>query len=289
MNSIVPWILIAVGIGMSAWILTEPSTDFVDSQHFQDRVNLAMRQAGDQMLKLSGDYKTPIPPVRQEGDHYYVMNIQTKLHYDTLPYILERSLSFYNIQSEYSVTIRDCNSDTIRLGYNSMAFQRNEVACIDRDHTITCSNIGLNLVQPKPIYAQFEFLGLCMMLLGISWLIVRQRRRFQSTDISMPNKKIPGSFQFGNTKMDIHTQILEIGKTKITLTYRECKLLQFLCQNVNRVVERDRIIEEVWGSEGVIVGRSLDVFISRLRKILKDDHSVQIKNVHGVGYRLEVA
>ena len=62
-----------------------------------------------------------------------------------------------------------------------------------------------------------------------------------------------------------------------------------MAQHPNEVLSRDTLIAKVWEDEGVIVGRSLDVFISRLRKLLKGDDSVQIKTVHGVGYRLEVS
>jgi len=55
-----------------------------------------------------------------------------------------------------------------------------------------------------------------------------------------------------------------------------------------QILEREKIVAKVWGEEGVIVGRSLDVFISRLRKILKEDTRLEIKNVHGVGYKLLV-
>ena len=285
----VPWILMLIGIGISAWNISDPSTSFVDSQDFQDRVNLALRHTGDQMLKLSGDQSSSIPPVSQESEHYYVMVLKTNLDYDTLPYILERSLSFHDIRLEYSVIIRDCNSESVRLGYNSTTFKRNEVPCIGRDHEIKCSMIGLHFTQPTPLSAKFEFLGLVILFLGMGLLIVRQLNQLRYKINSGPNSQKQHPFQFGNTLLDHHNQIIEVGKTKVNLTYRESKLLHFLVQNINRVVERDRIIDEVWGNEGVIVGRSLDVFVSRLRKILKDDHSIQIKNVHGVGYRLEVA
>jgi len=61
----------------------------------------------------------------------------------------------------------------------------------------------------------------------------------------------------------------------------------YLIQNKNEILKRVDIQNHVWEEEGVIVGRSLDVFISRLRKIIKEDESLTIKNIHGVGYRLE--
>ena len=73
------------------------------------------------------------------------------------------------------------------------------------------------------------------------------------------------------------------------LTYREAKLLHLFTNNKNKVLERDFILKSVWEDEGIIVGRSVDVFVSRLRKMLAEDLQVKISAVHGVGYRLEVS
>ena len=68
---------------------------------------------------------------------------------------------------------------------------------------------------------------------------------------------------------------------------KEARLLKFLAQHKNQVVERDVIMKAIWEDDGYFVARSMDVFISKLRKYLAPDSSIAIKNVHGVGYRLE--
>jgi len=94
--------------------------------------------------------------------------------------------------------------------------------------------------------------------------------------------------QFGQSTLDIANQKLLIQNSSKDLTYRETKLLQLFCRNQNKLLERDLILKAVWEDEGVLVGRSVDVFVSRLRKLLKEDETVKIVNVHGVGYRFEV-
>ena len=93
---------------------------------------------------------------------------------------------------------------------------------------------------------------------------------------------------FGNSILNFNNQILQIGNQEEKLTYREVKLLRLLCQHPNKLLERDFLLKEVWEDEGIFVGRSLDVFISRLRKLLKNDTKIQISNVHGIGYKFEV-
>lgn len=75
------------------------------------------------------------------------------------------------------------------------------------------------------------------------------------------------------------------GKER-TLTQRECDVLRFLIGRKNEVIRRSVILKQVWGEDDYFLGRSLDVFISRLRKYLALDASIQIENIHGVGFKL---
>jgi DNA-binding winged helix-turn-helix (wHTH) protein len=87
----------------------------------------------------------------------------------------------------------------------------------------------------------------------------------------------------------LHTQnqqLLVKGQEK-KLTFRETKLLHYLVEHANQVLDREQILAAVWQDEGMLVGRSLDVFVSRLRKLLQDDASINIASVHSVGYRFE--
>lgn len=73
-----------------------------------------------------------------------------------------------------------------------------------------------------------------------------------------------------------------------TLTSREAQILKQLYMHRDRVLKREEILLAVWGNDDYFLGRSLDVFISKIRKYLKDDPSVQITNFHGVGFKLEI-
>lgn len=72
---------------------------------------------------------------------------------------------------------------------------------------------------------------------------------------------------------------------KRTLTYKEAELLRYFCENPNKVLSRSDILKNVWGSDDYYLGRSLDVFISRLRKYLVSDDNIKIINLHGIGFR----
>lgn len=96
----------------------------------------------------------------------------------------------------------------------------------------------------------------------------------------------PATFAIGKYAFDHGRQVLEYKGKKQKLTSREADLLRMLCVQENRILERDVALKELWGDDSYFNGRSMDVFISKLRAYLKGDPSVEIVNVHGKGYKL---
>ena len=87
---------------------------------------------------------------------------------------------------------------------------------------------------------------------------------------------------------DFKELTLTNGKNTYTLTIREAELLRMLTINRNQVVRRGSILHQVWGEDNYCIGRSLDVFVSRLRKMFADEPNVEIENVRGVGFKFIV-
>ena len=97
------------------------------------------------------------------------------------------------------------------------------------------------------------------------------------------------SYELGSMTFDSENYklVYSDGEEK-KLTKKEAKILLLLVQNLNKVLPRDVVLNAVWGQDDYFVGRSLDVFITKLRKYLKPDESVAINNIHGVGFKLTV-
>lgn len=93
--------------------------------------------------------------------------------------------------------------------------------------------------------------------------------------------------QLGEYIFDYKNLSLRNGEYNKVLTQKEADLLNLFFLNQNAVIKRSDILEKVWGEDDYFLGRSLDVFISRLRKYLKHDESLKIENIHGVGFRLK--
>jgi len=95
-------------------------------------------------------------------------------------------------------------------------------------------------------------------------------------------------FEIGSYFFDCRKQILENKKNKYKLTPKESDLLRLLCLNINQTLNRDTALREIWGNNSYFSGRSMDVFVSKLRKYIKDDKSIEIMSIHGKGIRLIV-
>jgi DNA-binding response OmpR family regulator len=104
-------------------------------------------------------------------------------------------------------------------------------------------------------------------------------KRSQKNTITTSNPYI-GAFEF-----DTANYLLIKADERISLTQRESQLLQFFLENKNTILKRESILQSLWGNDDYFSGRSLDVFISRLRKILSSEPKVSIENQHGVGFR----
>ncbi len=97
------------------------------------------------------------------------------------------------------------------------------------------------------------------------------------------------SYPIGDYKFDVKNQVLIYSKEEKRLTRKETRILSFLCEHINDIAPRELILKSIWGNDDYFSGRSMDVFISKLRKYLSSDDKIQINNIHGVGFKLEVS
>ena len=93
-------------------------------------------------------------------------------------------------------------------------------------------------------------------------------------------------FQIGKFTFDSKKQILAIGEKSTKLTTKDAELLALLCAHQNEILQRDFALKSIWIDDNYFNARSMDVYITKLRKHLKDDPSVEIINIHGKGYKL---
>lgn len=119
-------------------------------------------------------------------------------------------------------------------------------------------------------------------------LLLRLQAVLKRTGSMVINESATDVFTIGNYHFDPDNYVLETANYRKVLTRKEAGILRLLCEHKNQVLERELIANLVWGDDSYFVGRSLDVFITKLRKYLHLDKRIQINNVHGVGFKLEV-
>jgi two-component system, OmpR family, response regulator VicR len=123
---------------------------------------------------------------------------------------------------------------------------------------------------------------------SIEELVLKVEIFLKRSRIVSKNDVMKPVMQIGRLTFDSSNQQLTDGKKSHQLTYRESELLKLFAQNINQVVKREEILVKIWGNDQFFSSRSLDVFVSRLRKLLRSDPSVRIENIHNVGYRLSI-
>ena len=106
--------------------------------------------------------------------------------------------------------------------------------------------------------------------------------------ITEKEEEVVFSYDIGKYHFDIKNQVLKLGNVEQKLTKKETRILTFLCENMNDIASREQILKNIWGNDDYFSGRSMDVFISKIRKYLAEDEKIQIINIHGVGFKLEV-
>lgn len=278
-------LVVALLFVQSTW----PSgTESTDDLRFSEKVNLALRRTAHHLLVEAGDSTSRIPAVERTASSTWLIRLERPFDYDRLPALLQESLDLHQIGLGYDVAVLSCADNMLQLGYNFLDFKESkEVACGGRSLENGCYNLRVTFAVSEPEHGR----SLLWLALGCALVIFfvaawRWRPKEQAQPPAAEVSPASGLL-LGNSIFDMGNLKLVSGTVHHNLTYREAKLLQLFASHPNQVLERDFILKSVWEDEGILVGRSVDVFVSRLRKMLRDDPALRIVAVHGVGYRLE--
>ena len=287
--------LAAIAISLCViFLLAAFVTDKSEGEVISKRVNIAIRAIGHDLLLRSGDSTSLVRPVIEKSNGVFLLEFENEFVFqpDTLVSIVQRSLAKTAL-SHYTVTVQECSRPAIVYGFEINPPDNSIVACRGRSQPKACYKIEIAFADFPDATIPYLPIGI---ILGIPlvFTLILIGRKFgpRSKPIAQQNAPVENETKslltFGRFVFDYTNQSLRIGEETILLTDKECKILIILNRNIGQITLREELIQDVWTDEGVITGRSLDVFISKLRKKLSADPGLRITNIHGKGYRLEL-
>ena len=267
------------------------------------RREVLLRRIGHEILLQSGDSTSRVLPVKKIAENEYQISFENAFTFqpDLLVKTTQRLLATDPLASDYVVNVLNCANASVAYAYAISKNKKDDiVACIGRRQPVGCYLINIKF-KPKGIATAKNgyFLG-GLLLLGFVGFIflssVKPQRRLPENQSTQPEDQPTGfqnqpisMFYLGSTSFDAETRKLMINGKSIDLTRTETRVLRIFALSPNEAIERSRLQKEIWEDEGVIVGRSLDMFISKLRKKLEFDTNVKIVVIRGKGYKLEIS
>lgn len=260
----------------------------------QKHIEVSMRMIGHQVLLNAGDSTSLVLPIERE-DNQYRIRFSSDFELDPGQLITTVSEVFQetDIAKGYIVEVVKCGTNEVVHSYEIGDTTNPDIlACRTRNQTKECYSLLITLLNPSvelnAIKDQAEvnegslvysLLGLgALLLVGGGLLYLKSKRSAQKLN--------PDLVQIGQFQFDKKNDELILNQQRIELSSKESNLLTLLFEALNSTVEREVILNLVWGDNGDYIGRTLDVFISKLRKKLEGDSNLKIVNVRGVGYKL---
>jgi DNA-binding winged helix-turn-helix (wHTH) protein len=253
------------------------------------RREVLLRRIGHELLLQSGDSTSRVLPIKKIAENEYQIRFENELTFqpDSLVNTTRRLLAKDPLAPDYVVNVLNCSNSSVAYGYAISKNTKDDiVACIGRKQPRACYMInvkfkptGINRAKNGYLLGSLPFLA----FVGFIFLRSVKPRR------ALPNDQSTQILTFGSVLFDAEKRQLIINEKTIDLTVTETRLLLIFALSPNETIERSRLQKEIWEDEGVIVGRSLDMFISKLRKKLELDPGSKIVVIRGKGYKLEIS
>lgn len=259
----------------------------------EQHLKVVLRMVGDEFLLQMGDSTSRIMPIEKHQGRY-VLEFENEFEFDPdmLSFSAIKVFEEAKFKSDFILETRNCITNEVVHSFEvSSKLDENLLPCKGRPLPKGCYEVYITIlkeeakpkpisIQKKPLKTDFSFVYLiASVLLLLGGVLYLMKRRKSSND--NPNWIQIGEYQFDKNGM----KLIYKGKVE-ELSSKEASLLDLLFSNVNETVTRESILQVVWGDDGDYLGRTLDVFISKLRKKLELDSNLKIVNIRGVGYRI---
>ena len=250
----------------------------------EKHAEIVLRNVGHQLLLAAKDSTSRVLPVKKLKENTYQLSFQNDFSFisDTLINLVQRELKKTALATNYIVSLKNCEQKETVFAFEINGQAGDLTPCKGRKLETGCYVIEIDLLQKnKP---GFLWLGLLIIPLGLAGFYAA--KKFRKKEEKEPVFENSDHIQLGSFQFYPNTHVLKIENNSIELSEKETKALQLFAENINQVVEREKLMKEIWEDKGVVViSRNVDVLVSKLRKKLSDDDSIKLINVHGRGYK----
>lgn len=251
------------------------------------RREILLRRIGHELLLQSGDKTSRVLPVKKIAENEYEIRFGNEFTFqtDSLVNITQRMLAKDPLARDYVVNVFNCGNTSVAYGYAiSKNIKDDILPCKGRKQPIACYMINIK-IKPVGINTANNkyFLGSLSFLAFVGFVLFRPVK----PKVTLPEDSV-SLFTLGSVVFDAKNRKLIINEKTLDLTATETRVLLIFALSPNETIERSRLQKEIWEDEGVIVGRSLDMFISKLRKKLECDPNIKIVVIRSKGYKLSI-
>ncbi|SFN22134.1 Transcriptional regulatory protein, C terminal [Chitinophaga sp. YR627] len=250
----------------------------------QKHLEVVLRDIGHQLLLSAKDSSSRVLPVKQLNENTYQIFFQKDFGFisDTLINVVQRTFQKNALASNYIVSLKNCKPKETVFAFEINSQAGDLKPCRGRKLEVGCYAIEIEFFR-KTTFNYFLLLPLVIPFSVIGFY-VKTKFRKEKEKVSIPDNN--DYLQLGNFRFYADNNILKTEDKSITLSEKETKALKIFAENINQVVEREKLIKEIWEDNGlVVISRNVDVLVSKLRKKLTDDHSIKFINVPGRGYK----
>jgi len=254
------------------------------------RREVLLRRVGHELLLQSGDSTSRVLPVKKIAENEYQIGFEKELTFQSelLVNTTRRLFAQDPLTSDYVVNVLNCGNSDVAYGYAVSKNKKDDiVSCKGRKQPKACYLINVKFKPQGLSTAKNGYLlGGLPFLAFVGFLFLRS---VKSRRALPEDSQATSIITLGSVLFDAKDRKLIINGKTIDLTSTETRVLHIFALSPNEIIERSRLQKEIWEDEGVIVGRSLDMFISKLRKKLELDPKINIVVVRGKGYKLEIS
>ena len=247
-------------------------------------VEVVLRDLGHQLLLSAKDSSSRVMPVKKLNDHTYQISFQNDFGFisDSLINLVQRTFQKNALAKDYIVNLRNCKQNETVFAFEINSQTGDITPCRGRTLEVSCYVIEIELLK-KNTFNSFLLLLLIIPLSVVGYYV---KDKFRKKEEAAPIPDNNDYIQLGNFRFYADNNVLKIENNNITLSEKETKALKIFAENINQIVEREKLMKEIWEDEGIVViSRNVDVLVSKLRKKLSDDNSLKFINVHGRGYK----